>query len=681
MSDRLLRQTLFTLLISAFLGSCKTHNNDTLKSSADSAIEDSTAVAFSFGQTAVELEQQRIKDTVNKDMGRYCETVPVVWYTAGKHPLCKNKLIQSVCAAHDLYKKPYYLEKYLKPDHRKLVTTPYDLITYGTINHLEKSRKFNISFNNEFDYYLKNLWRYQIEENFTATMYQCFSLAGHYDLEQNLKDRNKNLYHKRKALSDKEISGVINSIKEVKSLSPDSLYRNLRAEPENIWNLYHGPFKDSAMSLGFQLTEEVWNSREQSREQVQKQVDKIQSIQIDDVIKLVKNGSINNTAYSFIKEAKVHKINRGSNRNWEYLQKNWQLNFVLAQTDYWTEKKDSSYDAANYELVTLDIGAQIIVITRMRNEEGQFIGSYIIRGSRSREVGHERAAKEIVADADEQEQSQSDVATTELVKVAFQLPLLAFGPVGFVSFTAVDIYDDLVDRGELRDLTKVAIVADGLLAVYGATSLLKGAKVAGTAVNRFVKFTGHGASSAQLGQFTYAGAYAIDEILKHQDPKKAGIYTLKSLLAMVAVQSILTKGRIKFTKWMSSKGSLAPVKTPIYTSQVYSDSELKQLAQDLGKKSLTEEEVRLIEEAHVIGDGKIGRDGIHEAGILPNGKTNYTPSQIRKKYKVLKNAFNRGQMDVLLGKGWAGRKKPPKRKIMTPRYQVVSATVLPNRTS
>ena len=677
MPGRPSKLVLSSILVLIALGSCKSHDSNLLNSGLDEE-DNHTAASFSFDQTSVVSEEERIKDLVNKNMDRYCEHVPVMWYAAGKHTFCKNSLVQSICAANKLYKKPHYLDKYIKPAHHNLITTPYDMLTYGTVNDLEKSKKYEITFNNDFEYYLKNVWRYQVEENFTAMMYQCFSLDDRYDLKQSFMDRNEKLYHSRLKLTEDEINETLLLAKGLKPLTSSSLSRKLRAAPENIWELYHVFSEEGALSLGFQLLESFWKHREEAAEQAQKQVKTIKNIKIDDIVKLVKNQYPGEGIYKFIKGAKVHEIERGSNRDWEYLQRNWQLNFVLAQTDYWTGKKDSTYDAKNYELVTLDTGSQIIVITRMRDDEGKFTESYIVRGARKSEVEHETAAREVVAEADNLEQKQSDILTTELVKIAFQLPLLAFGQVGIVSFTAIDIYDDLVNRGELHELTKVAVAADGLLAVYGAVSLLKGAKVVGTSINRFVSFTGITTSSAQIGQFAYAGTYTIDQILKHQDPKKAGIYTLKSLLAMVAVQSILSRGRAKFVDWWkSSKGvppltttpPPPPVTTPSSRSQIYSDAELDLLAKSLRKQNLTDQEIRQAEETHLIGNGELGRDGVNEAGIFPDGTTNYTQSHINQKYRMLRknNMFTKELAKIILGEGWAGvRVLPNKKKTMAP---------------
>ena len=78
-----------------------------------------------------------------------------------------------------------------------------------------------------------------------------------------------------------------------------------------------------------------------------------------------------------------------------------------------------------------------------------------------------------------------------------------------------------------------------------------------------------------------------------------------------------------------------------------------QLLKNMGKSNL---HLRAVEEAHRVGKGEIGKDGIHPARI-----GNYTETQLRRKTEILKQAgFSPSQIRTLMEAGVVGLFGPTK---------------------
>ncbi len=81
---------------------------------------------------------------------------------------------------------------------------------------------------------------------------------------------------------------------------------------------------------------------------------------------------------------------------------------------------------------------------------------------------------------------------------------------------------------------------------------------------------------------------------------------------------------------------------------------LRNTEEALGK-TLTPKEAKSVIQSHEVGAGEAGKISGTEAGIRPDGKSNYTYGQIRKKYEVLKEGgFTKDEAKILMDKKLAG---------------------------
>jgi hypothetical protein len=79
------------------------------------------------------------------------------------------------------------------------------------------------------------------------------------------------------------------------------------------------------------------------------------------------------------------------------------------------------------------------------------------------------------------------------------------------------------------------------------------------------------------------------------------------------------------------------------------------LARTLLKTPINYQRAKAIHQAHKIGRGEPGRNPKHVAGVNPNGTTNYTVAQLRRKAAVLHKAgFSRSEIRTLFDHGVVG---------------------------
>jgi hypothetical protein len=95
---------------------------------------------------------------------------------------------------------------------------------------------------------------------------------------------------------------------------------------------------------------------------------------------------------------------------------------------------------------------------------------------------------------------------------------------------------------------------------------------------------------------------------------------------------------------------------------------------ELLKREITENEMKAIERAHLVGAGEIGQNG------GPAGVGNYTFGQKRTKAKILKEAgLNEAEIRILMEKGRVGLSPSDARQLFAQRYLNPESTTLPRQ--
>jgi hypothetical protein len=95
---------------------------------------------------------------------------------------------------------------------------------------------------------------------------------------------------------------------------------------------------------------------------------------------------------------------------------------------------------------------------------------------------------------------------------------------------------------------------------------------------------------------------------------------------------------------------------------------------ELLKREITENEMKAIERAHLVGAGEIGQNG------GPAGVGNYTFGQKRSKAKILKEAgLNDAEIRILMEKGRVGLSPSDARQLFAQRYLNPESTTLPRQ--